>query len=116
MTLTIELPPDQKRRLEEEAARRGQTPEEYALGAIAEKLSGPEPEQRPLTPAEIRDAVPFYKDLPRRYPEDLDAVAAAQGAPRRVRFEDLLGDFWPEDESTDDFLKWLREGRKDRHG
>jgi hypothetical protein len=113
MTLTLELPPDQKRRLEEEAARAGKTPEEYALGAIEARLAEPPPEPRQLTPAEIRDSILAYKDLPRRYPEDVDELARAQGVKPVTRLEDLMGNFWPEDESIDEFIEWLRESRRD---
>ncbi len=41
----------------------------------------------------------------------IDELIAEQGAvfPRDPR--DLLGDFWPEEESIDDFLKAMREWR-----
>ena len=48
---------------------------------------------------------------------DLDALIAAQGVKPVVRFEDLLGEFWPEDESADQFIQaareWRREGSKE---
>jgi hypothetical protein len=44
----------------------------------------------------------------------LEVLARVQGVSPVERFSDLLGDFWPEDESVDDFLKarerWRREG------
>jgi hypothetical protein len=47
---------------------------------------------------------------------DLDSLIAAQGVKPVARFEDLLGDFWPEEESADQFLQavheWRREGSK----
>jgi len=46
---------------------------------------------------------------------DLEELAAAQGVTSVDNFDDLLGDFWPEDESVDDFLeareRWRREGQ-----
>jgi len=37
---------------------------------------------------------------------------AAERGVKPFASEDLRGaDFWPDDESTDDFLKWLREAR-----
>ncbi len=46
---------------------------------------------------------------------DVEALAREQGVPSDTKFEDLLGDFWPEDQSVDDFLaareRWRREGR-----
>jgi hypothetical protein len=46
---------------------------------------------------------------------DIEALARQQGVSSNVKFEDLLGDFWPEDQSVEDFLaareRWRREGR-----
>ena len=46
---------------------------------------------------------------------DLEELAHAQGVAPVTNFDDLLGDFWPEDESVDDFLeareRWRREGQ-----
>ena len=39
MTLMIDLPPELERQLHEEAARTGQAPEEFARGAVEEKLA-----------------------------------------------------------------------------
>lgn len=44
---------------------------------------------------------------------DLKTMAAEQGVRPVERFEDLLGDFWPEDEQGEDFDAWLREIRRD---
>jgi len=51
---------------------------------------------------------------------NLEELAAQQGVKPAARFEGLLGDFWPEDESADDFIaavrQWRREGDgEDRH-
>jgi predicted DNA-binding protein len=40
MTLTIELPPEMERRLQEAAARHGQAPAEFVRAAVEEKLAG----------------------------------------------------------------------------
>lgn len=37
-------------------------------------------------------------------PTDLATLAANQGVTRIERPQDLLGDFWPEDEQVEDFL------------
>jgi hypothetical protein len=37
-------------------------------------------------------------------PTDLATLAAAQGVTPIDRLEDLLGNFWPEDEQVEDFL------------
>ena len=43
---------------------------------------------------------------------DLAELAQQQGVAPVQRFEDLLGDFWPEDESIEEFLAWLRHERE----
>jgi len=46
MTLTIELPPELERRLQEEAVRHGQAPAEFVRTAVEEKLASAPAEQR----------------------------------------------------------------------
>lgn len=41
----------------------------------------------------------------------LEQLVTAQGT-RPLNFEEMLGDFWPENESTDEFLATLRAWRK----
>ena len=45
---------------------------------------------------------------------DLQTLAARQGVQPVANFDDLLGDFWPEDETADEFIaavrQWRREG------
>jgi hypothetical protein len=45
---------------------------------------------------------------------DLTDLAAQQGVQPVMNFDDLLGDFWPEDETADDFIaavrRWRHEG------
>jgi len=52
----------------------------------------------------------FFSELPR----DLPTLAAEQGVQPVANFESLLGDFWPEDETADQFIaavrEWSREG------
>lgn len=47
-------------------------------------------------------------------PKDLMTIAQEQCLLPLCSFDDLLGDFWPEDESADEFVetirKWRREG------
>ncbi len=44
----------------------------------------------------------------------IEELAAEQGVQPVTDFESLLGDFWPEDETADDFIAavraWRREG------
>ena len=42
---------------------------------------------------------------------DLDALAAAQGIQPIENIDDLVADFWPEDESVEDFIASAMEGR-----
>lgn len=45
--------------------------------------------------------------------QDLDALAAEQGVKVADDFDALLGDFWPEDESADEFVAALRGWRRE---
>jgi len=99
MTLTIDLPTELQQRLEEEAARHGQAPAEFVRTAIEEKLAADADDRHQR----------LYIGLPRRDTQELVELARQQGAPIAVRFEDLLGDFWPEDETADEFIETLRE-------
>jgi hypothetical protein len=42
---------------------------------------------------------------------DLDALAAAQGVRPVENIDDLVADFWPEDENVEDFIAAATEGR-----
>jgi hypothetical protein len=108
--LTIEMTPELEQRLQEEAAKRGQSVAEVAFVILRQRLVPP------VGGANTREDVQaLFEGLPRRTPADLLALAEAQGAKPVERFEDLLGDFWPEEETGDQFLAWLREERRDRH-
>src|SRR5207245_7324682 len=106
----IEVTPELEQRLQEEAAKRGQSMADVAFAILQEQL---EPRAGGAAPEEIHA---LFQRLPRRTPADLLALAEAQGVKPVERFEDLLGDFWPEDETCDEFIAWLREGREDRRG
>jgi hypothetical protein len=45
--------------------------------------------------------------------KSVEQLAREQGVQPVDNPDDLLGDFWPEDESIDDFLAWLQEVRRD---
>jgi hypothetical protein len=49
------------------------------------------------------DLHPFFDNI-----TNLDALAEEQGVPSVVPFRSLLGDFWPNDESADEFLSTVR--------
>lgn len=44
---------------------------------------------------------------------ELEALALEQGVEPVADFDDLLGDFWLEDEGVDEFVAALREWRRD---
>ena len=43
----------------------------------------------------------------------LSRLAAEQGVRPIMNFDELLGDFWPDDETADEFVGALRESRRD---
>lgn len=45
--------------------------------------------------------------------QDLEALAAQQGVTPITGFDHLLGNFWPEDESADEFIATVREWRRE---
>jgi hypothetical protein len=106
--LRIEITPKLEQRLREEAAKRGQPVSDYARTVLEASLPAP--------PDVADDSI--WNGLPRRAPEELDALARSQGAPLAVRAEDLIGKFWPEDESCDEIIastrRWRREGTRAR--
>lgn len=65
--------------------------------------------QRLRKPAQQASVADHWEDTP-----DIETLAAEQGVKPVARFEDLLGDFWPEDEDVDEFIaavrQWRREG------
>ncbi len=48
--------------------------------------------------------------------KELERLAAKQGVRPVTDFESLRADFWPEDESVDDFVRTVRERRRDSEG
>jgi hypothetical protein len=106
MELTIDLPPEMLQRLEEEAARNGRTVSEQLQSVLERSLSGPR-----WKSSKKRASTDFLAGIPRGTPEDAIALAEAQGVKPVEQLEDLMGDFWPEDESVDEFL----EARKRWH-
>ena len=46
-------------------------------------------------------------------PKDLATLAAEQGVRPVTDFDGLLGDFWPEQESADEFIAAVREWRRE---
>jgi hypothetical protein len=60
----------------------------------------------------IPEGQPFA-GMPRRSRAELHELALKQVVKPIERFEDLLGDFWPEDESVEEFLEARRRGWRD---
>jgi len=80
------------------------TEEEKALTReIVEILTGAHP---PVSVEEVNST--FFAPTP-----TLEEMAAAQQVSVVADPTTLLGDFWPEDESTDDFIATVRAWRKD---
>jgi hypothetical protein len=44
---------------------------------------------------------------------DPETLAQEQGVSLMTDFDELLGDFWPEDESAEDFIAAMREWRRE---
>jgi hypothetical protein len=102
--LTTDLSPEQEERLRLVAEQRGQALPDCAAALLNEKLA----EVVPPAPEEP------WAGLPRRSWAEIEAMAREQGAPLTARYEDLLGSFWPEDETGDEFIAGLREWRRER--
>ena len=45
--------------------------------------------------------------------QELEAIAKKQGTQPLKHIEDLYGDFWPEDETADDFVRMMRQWRNE---
>jgi len=108
MSLTIDLPPEIARWLEQEAARHGQSVGEYTRALL----------QEIVTAAMDRSERPLPGGVRRRSPAELLALAREQGVKPVQRFEDLLGDE-PEVEGEEEFdvdafletrRQWQQEG------
>src|SRR5437867_2784439 len=90
--LVIDVPPELERQLQREAERRGVTVSEYARNVLEAAIpAGGMPEG----------------------PADLDELARQQGVQPIADSRSLLGDFWPEDETCDDFIAAVREWRRE---
>lgn len=62
-------------------------------------------QRNPIAPDPVSGAEAARKELER--------LAAEQGVRPVTDFESLKADFWPEDESVDDFVRTVRERRRD---
>lgn len=77
--------------------------------AVGEKQTPAEESRR----RETGSAVVSGRDFRSAPATDLQALAAQQNVKPVAHFEDLLGDFWPEDESADDFVATVRQWRRE---
>lgn len=88
----------------ETAKETGATRNETVHMGLYDAFASPESERRHARATWSFDEVP-----------DVEALAREQGIPSDAKFKDLLGDFWPEDQSVEDFFeareRWRREGR-----
>jgi hypothetical protein len=105
MTLEIEIGGRITAWLKEEAAQQGRSPGEIIQDILAEHAP-------PIALPEV-DFAALRAQLPRRSAEDRRQMAVEQGASLALRPEELRGNFWPEDESTEEFLTELRASRQD---
>jgi hypothetical protein len=89
-------------KLEETAKHTSATMNETVHMGIQDASASPESERR-----HIAQSMDFYS------PSDVEALARKHGVSSNTKFEDLLGNFWPEDDSVEDFLaareRWRRE-------
>jgi hypothetical protein len=92
--LTIELSPELERRLGEAASRSGENVAEHARRVLEAHALG------------VEDRIP-------EGPQDIEELARRQGVKPVTDPDQLLGDFWPEDETCDDFIAALREWRRE---
>jgi hypothetical protein len=117
MVLTLHLPPELERRLAEEAARRGQDVESFAVSLLRHRLAessvGHAEDLR--TPEQI--LADSFARFPPGSPEALAKMARRQNVPVFTSVEMLASDERPTDEEfdVDAFLaarkQWQWEGR-----
>ena len=63
-----------------------------------------------VDPVSQQDAAGFWR------PKNLDELIAEQGVQPIEDFQgflDEIGDVWPEEESADEFIAWLRRSRRE---
>lgn len=71
-------------------------------------------EARQLPPNEQQRLIELLaaEQSPLKPLKSIEQLAAEQGT-RPLKFEEMLGDFWPEDESVDDFIAAVRQWRSE---
>ena len=110
MSLTLS-DPNQERKIRDLANLRKESPEKVLKDIVGQALS----ESRNGDAGDSRTVPHGFFDPP----PSLEALSAAQGVEPLSDVNALSGDFWPEDETADDFIatvrKWRREGGNE-HG
>jgi hypothetical protein len=105
MAFTIELSPEAERLLHEAAEAQGRSPGDLAGAWLEERLSQAAETRARLLP----------DGLPPRPQTELLELARQQGVQPVQDPSALLGDFWPGDESVEEFMEarraWQWEGR-----
>ncbi|MBI4603404.1 MAG: hypothetical protein HY721_15740 [Planctomycetes bacterium] len=109
--MEIALDPHQQRRLQELAREAGKPVAVLAVELLAEAISVHENGKKREGSRALEPSTTFHDAC-----TDIDAVIASQGVKPVIRFDDLLGDFWPQDESADDFTAAVREWRREGAG
>jgi hypothetical protein len=106
MTLQIDLPAELQERLPREAERRGKTLADYPLTVLERTV------RQNGSPPHHEGLASFHRNLPRRSPADLVAMARERGVRPATRVEDLRGNVWPRDESVDEVVETVRKWRR----
>jgi NAD-dependent oxidoreductase involved in siderophore biosynthesis len=89
-------------------------PEMYSalLESLAQETPSPEMYSALLERIEREDEL-TCEEARRRAHARVWELAKQQGVKPIRSIKELQGDFWPEDESVDDFLSWLRASRQE---
>lgn len=74
-------------------------------GASIDVSDGPSEHARPIAVN--------GREFMAQIPADLRSIAARQGVKPVEDFDNLLGDFWPEDETAEEFIATIREWRSE---
>lgn len=86
---------------------------DYARGLVRDEESGQDSALAHLNRRMRPGMVSGREFFAQREKPDFETLARQQGVRPVTRFEDLLGDFWPEDEKGEEFDEWLRRVRRD---
>ncbi len=85
----------------------------YLRGLLTEDGAAGDTAEARLTRRMAPRALAGRAFLAQQRTPDLATLAAQQGVSPVTNFDDLLGDFWPEDETADEFIAAVRQWRRD---